>query len=246
MKKIDPINQIRELESFISSYYVYVKKHLNENIDEQPIQFDLFTSPIKEVTLKKKSVLGFMEDVIKKLEDIRKDFDNAGIHYTDNEKANSEFAEYLRNTYEERHKRTVIFLDYQNRLYDSLKKTVKREMLADFNKIYTKEKDKVFTTIVKSSKGGFTSEDLINYIDSEIQCLPQHCLRDCFDENANIKQYRERHYDTTLEIKNSLRTDDKGDSVFVFEWQRNPDGNIIMFRMRIGDKNKWYNIFIDG
>lgn len=106
----DPINQIRELESFISSYYVYVKKHLNENIDEQPIQFDLFTSPIKEVTLKKKSVLGFMEDVIKKLEDIRKDFDNAGIHYTDNEKANSEFAEYLRNTYEERHKRTVYFL----------------------------------------------------------------------------------------------------------------------------------------
>lgn len=246
MKKIDPINQRRELESFISSYYVYVKKHLNENIDEQPIQFDLFTSPIKEVTLKKKNVLGFMEDVIKKLEDIRKDFDNAGIHYTDNEKANSEFAEYLRNTYEERHKRTVIFLDYQNRLYDSLKKTVKREMLADFNKIYTKEKDKVFTTIVKSSKGGFTSEDLINYIDSEIQCLPQHCLRDCFDENANIKQYRERHYDTTLKIKNSLRTDDKGDSVFVFEWQRNSDGNIIMFRMRIGDKNKWYNIFIDG
>lgn len=245
MQEIDPINQIRELESFISSYYVYVKKYLSENGDEQPIQFDLFTSPIKEVTLKKKSVLGFMEDVIKKLEDIRKDFENAGIHYTDNEKASSEFAEYLRNTYEERHKKTVVFLDYQNRLYENVKKMVKKELLADFNKIYTKEKDKVFTTIVKNGKGGFTSEDLINYIDGEIQCLPQYCLRDCFDENANVKQYRERHFDATLKIKNSLNTDEKGSSIFVFEWQRNSDGNIIQFRMRIGDKNKWYNIFAD-
>lgn len=70
-------------------------------------------------------------------------------------------------------------------------------------------------------------------------------LRECFDENANIKQYKERHYDTTPKIKNSLKTDEKGNSVFVFEWQRNSDGNIILFRMRIGDKNKWYNIFID-
>ena len=174
-----------------------------------------------------------------------RDFDDAGIHYTDNEKANSEFAEYLRNTYEERHKKTVVFLDYQNRLHDGVKKAVKRELLNDFNKIYTKEKSKGFTTIVRSGKGGFTSEDLINYIDAEIQCLPQHCLRECFDENANIKQYKERHYDTTLKIKNSLNTDEKGNSVFVFEWQRNSDGNIILFRMRIGDKNKWYNIFID-
>ena len=245
MKKIDPVEQIQVLKSFITSYYVYVQKYLNENIDDKPIQFDLFTSPIKEVTLKKKSVLGFMEDVIKKLEDIRRDFDDAGIHYTDNEKANSEFAEYLRNTYEERHKKTVVFLDYQNKLHDGVKKAVKRELLNDFNKIYTKEKSKGFTTIVRSGKGGFTSEDLINYIDAEIQCLPQHCLRECFDENANIKQYKERHYDTTLKIKNSLNTDEKGNSVFVFEWQRNSDGNIILFRMRIGDKNKWYNIFID-
>lgn len=244
MKEIDPISQINELREILFNYAIHFRKKCEEKIEEEK-PFDLFSVPAKDVTLKKNDVLNMIYSICTKLNNMRIDFDNAGIHYEDNSKVNSEFAEYLRSTYKERHERTMRLLEYQNRMYDSIKKEVRKDILTDFNKIYTKEKTKVFTTIVKSGKGGFSSEDLINYINAEIECLPQYCIKDCFDENANVKQYSERHYDTSLKIRNSLNQDDKGNSIFIFEWQRNSEGNIVQLRMRIENVNKWYNLFIN-
>lgn len=244
MKRIDPIRQIQILREYLTYYRIYVRQKCEDDVEsEKP--FDLFSSPVKDVTLKKKDVLKFVEDLDEKLEDLWRDFSNAGVKYADSDKLNSEFANFIIKRREKLHDRTVKMLDFLNRTHESIKTVVRKDILKDFNKLYSKVNSKVFSTIKKGSNGGFTSIELTNYIESEIECFPQHRIKDYFDENATLIQIGEIPFDTDLKIRESLLKDEDGDSLFVFQWQRNTDGNIIILRMRIGNSNKWYNLFID-